>query len=434
MILKRGINFIEKYAKLERNVVSFDLNQNIKQCDLLIAGGSAVGLTLAIALKQAAPELKINIVDATPKEGAPTQNIQAFAITAASIRMLQQLQCWEHLKPHTQPIHSMIITDARTDDPIKPTFLTFEGDIAPNEPFATMVEKKELINVLKDRIKNLDIIFIENVRVVDFYQEDQHTTITLSNGEAWQTKLLIAADGARSKLREKAEIKTFSHSYKQTAIMCIIDHESPHHGQAIQHFLPAGPFALLPLKGDRSAIVWNEEHKTAQDLLKADAFIFETEIEKRIGYRLGKFSWNGQRQAFPLVLSLTRNCIKPRFVLIGDAAHTTHPIAGQGLNLGLHDSATLAEIIIETARLGLDIGSISALERYQSRRRFEIVRMTLSNDFLNQLFSNDILPLRMLRDIGLGIVNRMPKMKQYFIQEAAGITPNAPRLLRGLPL
>lgn len=419
---------------MERNVVPFDLNQNIKQCDLLIAGGSAVGLTLAVALKQAAPELKINIVDAAPKEGTPTKNIQAFAITAASIRMLQQLQCWKHIEPHAQPIHSMIITDARANDPVKPTFLTFEGDIAPNEPFAAMVENKELIDALKRRIKNLNITFIENVSVIDFYQEDQHTTITLSNGDIWQTKLLIAADGSRSKLREKAGIKNFSRPYKQTAITCIIEHEFPHHGQAIQHFLPAGPFAILPLKGNRSAIVWNEEHKTAQDYIKADAFIFETEIEKRIGNRLGKLSWDGQCQAFPLFLSLTRNCIKPRFVLIGDAAHTTHPIAGQGLNLGLRDSAALAEVIIDTARLGLDIGSIATLERYQSSRRFEIVRMTLSNDFLNTLFSNDILPLRMLRDIGLGIVNQMPRMKQYFIQEAAGITPNAPRLLRGLPL
>ncbi|QEE08202.1 ubiquinone biosynthesis hydroxylase [Bartonella kosoyi] len=405
-----------------------------KQCDLLIAGGAVVGLTLAIALKQTAPNLKIKIVDAAPQEDIPASNIRTIALAAASVRMLKQLQCWDSITPSAQPIHSMIITDTSTNDPVKPPLLTFEGDITPGEPFATMVEHRELINTLKKRVKDLNIPIIANTRVIDFHQDNQHTTVTLDNEELWQTKLLIAANGAHSTLRQKAGLKNFSHPYKQTAIICTVEHEKPHHGQAIQHFLPAGPFALLPLKGNRSAIVWNENHKTAQYYLKADAFIFATELERRIGHRLGKLSWNGERQAFPLNLSLTRQCIKPRFALVGDAAHTIHPIAGQGLNLGLRDSAALAEVIIETARLGLDIGSLTALERYQSWRRFEIVRMALSNDWLNKLFSNDNLFLRMLRDTGLGIVNQTPKIKKYFIQEAAGITPNAPRLLNGFPL
>ncbi|MBX4335888.1 ubiquinone biosynthesis hydroxylase [Bartonella raoultii] len=425
---------------MERSVVypipnkGITSNINIKQCDLLIAGGAAVGLTLAIALKQATPDLKVTIVDAASNEDLPPSNIRTLALAAASIRMLKQLQCWESIKSYAQPIHSMIITDACTDDPVKPTLLTFEGEITPNEPFAAMIEQRQLIAALKKRAKNLNISIIQNVRVVDFHTEEQQTIITLNNEEIWKTKLLIAADGAHSKLRKKAGLKNFFHPYKQTAIICTIEHEKPHNGQAIQHFLPAGPFALLPLKGNRSAIVWNEHHKQAQYYLKADSFIFETEIEKRIGHRLGKLSWNGERQAFPLSLSLTRECIKPRFALIGDAAHTIHPLAGQGLNLGLRDSAALAEVIIETARLGLDIGSLTALERYQSWRRFEVVRMALSNDWLNHLFSNDNFFLRMLRDAGLGLINQTPKMKQYFIQEASGLTPNAPRLLQGLPL
>ncbi|MET3559390.1 2-octaprenyl-6-methoxyphenol hydroxylase [Bartonella japonica] len=421
----------DKRIKSNKNTKS---HKSIRQCDILIAGGAAVGLTLAIALKQAAPDLKIKIVDDAPQEDIPTSNIRTIALSAASIRMFKQLQCWEYMHSHAQPIHSMIITDTRTNDPVRPTLLTFEGDVAPNEPFAAMVEQRTLIHVLKKRAEDLNITVITNTRVIDFHQEDQCTAVTLSNEKIWQTKLLIAADGIHSKLREKSGLKNFSHPYKQTAIICTVEHEKPHHGQAIQHFLPAGPFALLPLKGHRSAIVWNEHHKTAQYYLKADALIFETELEKRIGHRLGKLSWNGERQAFPLRLSLTRQCIKSRFALVGDAAHTIHPIAGQGLNLGLRDSAALAEVIIETARLGLDIGSLTTLERYQSWRRFEIVRMALSNDWLNQLFSNDNPLLRMLRDTGLGIVNQTPKMKKYFIQEASGLTPNAPRLLHGLPL
>ncbi|MET3589162.1 2-octaprenyl-6-methoxyphenol hydroxylase [Bartonella silvatica] len=413
---------------------STNSHKNIKQCDLLIAGGAVVGLTLAIALKQAAPELKVNIVDASPQHDTPAYNIRALALSAAAIRMFKQLQCWDPIVSHAQPIHTMTITDAYANDPVKPTLLTFEGDVTPNEPFAAMVEHRELISVLKKRAKDLDITVITNMRVVDFRQEEQHTTVTLSNDETWQTKLLIAADGARSKLRTKAGLRNFLQPYKQTAIICTIEHEKPHHGRAIQHFLPAGPFAILPLKGNRSAIVWNESHKTAQYYLKSDALIFETELEKRVGHRLGELSWNGERQAFPLNLSLTRQCIRSRFALIGDAAHTIHPIAGQGLNLGLRDSAALAEVIIETARLGLDIGSLTSLERYQSWRRFEIMRMALSNDWLNKLFSNDRFFLRILRGAGLGIVNQSPKMKKYFIQVASGLTPNAPRLLRGHPL
>ncbi|AGF75062.1 2-octaprenyl-6-methoxyphenyl hydroxylase [Bartonella australis AUST/NH1] len=414
--------------------MSSDACQDIKQCDILVAGGAAVGLTLAIALKQAAPELKINVVDAASPGSATAKNIRALAITAASIRMFKQLQCWEYIEPHAQPIHSIIITDAHTNDPVKPTFLTFEGDIAPDEPFAAMVENKELTDALKKRTKDLNVTFIENIRIVDFHQNVQHTTVFLSDKEIWQAKLLIAADGAHSELRKKANLKNFSHPYKQTAIICTIGHEKPHHGQAIQHFFPAGPFALLPLKGNQSAIVWNEKHQSAQHYLKANESIFEIEIKKRVGHQLGKISWNGERQAFPLSLSLARHCIKPRFALIGDAAHTIHPLAGQGLNLGLRDSAALAEIIIETARLGLDIGSTAALERYQSWRRSEVVCMAFTNHWLNQLFSNDISFLRMLRDIGLGLVDQVPKMKKYFIQEASGLTHNTPRLLRGLPL
>ncbi|ALE03179.1 ubiquinone biosynthesis hydroxylase [Bartonella ancashensis] len=411
-----------------------DIPKNIQHCDLLITGGAAVGLTLAIALKQAAPELQINIVEASPEYAPSSKDIQALSIAASSVRMFQQLQCWEQLIPYIQPIHSMVITDSRACDPFKQPFLTFEGDVTPNEPFAVMVEYNRLLDSLKKRTNDLKIPLINGVNVVDFHCEDQHTIVTLSNGEIWRTPLLIAADGAQSRLRKRANIRHFLRPYKQIAILCTVHHEKPHYGQAIQHFFPTGPFAILPLKGNQSSIVWSEDRKIAQNYLSIDAELFLMELEKRIGHHLGQLSWNGERRGFPLTLALTRQCISPRFALIGDAAHTIHPLAGQGLNLGLHDSAALAQIIIEATRLGLDIGSTTVLERYQSWRRFTVVRMALSNDWLNKLFSNDIFVVRTLRDIGLGLVNQMPKIKRYLIQEASGLTPNAPRLLQGHPL
>lgn len=419
---------------VKRNVLYSDLDQNVQQCDILIAGGGAVGLTLAIALKQFEPTFRIIIVDAAPQKKKPSHDIRALSLASASICMLKQLQCWEQIEPHTQPIHSIIITDARVDDLIKSTFLTFEEDASSKDPFAFIIENEAFICTLKTRAQDLNIPYIDDVRVIDFHQDNRYATVALSNNDIWKTKLLVAADGARSKLRERAGLKVFSHPYKQTAITCTINHEHPHHGQAIQHFFPTGPFACLPLKGNRSAIVWSEHDQTALEYLKAPHIILKTEIEKRVGRKFGKLTWNGKYRTFPLTLSLAHHYIKPRFALVGDSAHTIHPLAGQGLNLGLRDCAALAEVIIETARLGLDIGSLSTLETYQRWRRFEIVRMALSNDLLNRLFSNDLFLFRMLRDIGLGIVNQMPQMKKYLIREASGLTKNAPRLLRGLPL
>jgi 2-octaprenyl-6-methoxyphenol hydroxylase len=248
-------------------------------------------------------------------------------------------------------------------------------------------------------------------------------------------RLLVAADGARSSIRERAGIATHGWSYPQASIVTTVRHERDHNGRAEEHFLPAGPFAILPLKrddkGHRSSIVWTEDAKEAARIVALDDANFHAELERRFGLRLGDIEAVGPRRAFPLGLSVARAFIAERIALVGDAAHVIHPIAGQGLNMGLKDVAALAEVVVDAARLGLDPGSPVTLERYQRWRRFDTMAMGVATDGLNRLFSNRSDVLRLARDVGLGLVDRVPALKQLFIREAAGLVGEVPKLLRG---
>jgi 2-octaprenyl-6-methoxyphenol hydroxylase len=228
-----------------------------------------------------------------------------------------------------------------------------------------------------------------------------------------------------------AGIKVVKFDYGQSGIVVEVEHERPHEGRAEEHFMPGGPFAILPLKGNRSSLVWTERTAEADRLVASDPLIFETELERRFGHRLGEIRVATKPKAFPLGLTLARDFIKPRLALIGDAAHGIHPISGQGLNLGFRDVAALAETIVDAVRLGQDFGQIDVLERYQAWRRFDTVRTGMTTDVLNRLFSNDVGPIRLIRDVGLGLVDRMPRLKDFFMREASGIVPGAPKLLRG---
>jgi 2-octaprenyl-6-methoxyphenol hydroxylase len=256
-------------------------------------------------------------------------------------------------------------------------------------------------------------------------------SVSLADGGRIKARLLVAADGARSRLRELAGIAFYGWTYDQSAIVGSIRHDRPHEGRAVEHFLPSGPFALLPLKGNRSSIVWTERKEDAARILRRDAETQAQMIEKRFGRELGAISLEGPLHALPLSLGLARSFIGDRLALLGDAAHVIHPIAGQGLNLGLKDAAALAEAIVDQLRLGLDPGAPEALEAYQQSRRFDTAQMAVTTDVLNRLFSNDMGPLRMLRDIGLGMVNRLPRLKEMFIGQAAGTGTRMPRLMRG---
>jgi 2-octaprenyl-6-methoxyphenol hydroxylase len=253
----------------------------------------------------------------------------------------------------------------------------------------------------------------------------------LAGGAAISAPLLIAADGKRSPARERARIKCIAWSYPQIGIVTTVAHTKPHAGRAVQHFLPAGPFAILPLKGERSSIVWTEDKAAGTAIMALDEMGFTAELSRRFGPLLGDVSLAGPRQSFPLDFQIARSFVADRLVLAGDAAHAVHPLAGQGLNIGFRDAAALIEVVVDGARLGLDIGSPVLLERYERWRRFDSALSATAMDGLNRLFSNDSVPLRALRDFGLGVVDQLPWLKRALVQEAAGLGGTVPRLLKG---
>ncbi len=399
--------------------------------DMLVVGGGYVGLSVAVAVKQAAPHLSVAVVEAAP-EHVWKKDMRASAIIAAATKMLEIFGIWDEIAPEAQPINRMIVTDSKMSDPVRPIFLTFDGDVADNTPFAHMIPNVAMVGALRGACERLGIEIRHGLSATGLKTGDTDIEVSLSDGSALQSRLLVACDGVRSRLRDFAGIKTVTWDYGQSGIVTTVEHERPHNGCAEEHFLPSGPFAILPLRNNRSSLVWTERTNDANRLVAADDLVFEEELERRFGHKLGALKVVGDKRAFPLGLTLARSFVAPRFALAGDAAHGIHPISGQGLNLGFKDVAALAETIVEADRLGLDIGAINILERYQSWRRFDTFRMGVTTDVLNRLFSNDAAPIRIARDFGLGIVDRLPGLKSFFIGQAAGTTAkDNPRLLAG---
>ena len=258
--------------------------------------------------------------------------------------------------------------------------------------------------------------------------------LDLADGQQITARLVVAADGRDSPLRDAAGIDAVRWRYPQTGIVCAVEHELPHHGIAQEHFLPAGPFAILPMTRNRSSIVWTERNDLAPDILRLDDDAFTAELTERFGGFLGKLDINPTRWSYPLSVVHSKRYIAPRLALAGDAAHAIHPIAGQGFNIGLRDVAALAEVIVDTLRLGLDPGAMTALERYERWRKPDNMMMIGVTDVLNRLFSNDITPVRLARDIGLAAVDRATPLKKIFMRHAMGLVGDLPRLTRGEPL
>jgi 2-octaprenyl-6-methoxyphenol hydroxylase len=400
---------------------------------VLIAGGGFAGLTLAIALKQAlGSSFAVTVAD--PALGRSHDGDErASAIVAAARRLFEAIGVWDSVAGEAQPILDMVVTDSRLNDATRPAFLSFGGDIEPGEPFAHMIENQHLVAALEAKARDCGVMLLAGAvkQVVPPAASAGQIAATLSDSRSIAARLLVAADGARSTIRQAAGIATHGWTYGQSAIVINVAHERDHNGRAEEHFLPAGPFAILPLKGRRSSIVWTEHTPEAERIVALPDEEFHAELEQRFKLHLGELKVIGTRRVHPLGFFVARSFIAERIALVGDAAHVIHPIAGQGLNMGLKDVAALAEVIVDAARLGLDPGTQNVLEQYQRWRRFDTMAMGFATDGLNRLFSNRSDVLRLARDVGLGMVERLPGLKRLFIREAAGLVGDVPKLLRG---
>jgi len=401
-----------------------------QRADLVVGGAGFAGLALAIALRQGLGDtFSVTVVDPGLAH-ATSKDPRASAIAAAARRLFEAIEVWDAVAADAQPILDMVVTDSKLDDVVRPAFLTFGGEVEEGEPFAHMVENRNLVDALVTKARKLGVD-LRAGSVARFDNIGNAINVALADGEIISARLLVGADGARSQIREHAGIASHGWNYDQSAIVTTVAHERDHNGRAEEHFLPAGPFAILPLTGKRCSIVWTETTREAERIIALPDDQFHAELEKRFGLQLGDITVAGSRRAFPLGLFTARQFIAERLALIGDAAHIIHPIAGQGLNMGLRDVAALAEAIADAARLGLDIGAPDVLKRYQRWRRFDTMTMGVATDGLNRLFSNHSDVLRLARDVGLGLVERMPALKRMFIREAAGFTGEVPKLLKG---
>jgi 2-octaprenyl-6-methoxyphenol hydroxylase len=403
--------------------------------EVVVAGGGMVGLTLGLALAQAG--VATVVVDGLdPRLAAEAKfdgRVSSFA--PASRRMLEALGLWQHLEALAEPIMDIVVGDGSVRDGASPALLHFDSRDAGDGPLAYMIENRHFRIALQRAIESAGSLrLIAPQKVLCATVERARIDVALSDGRSVRAALCIAADGRDSPLREAAGIKTIGWSYAQTGIVAAIAHERPHGGTAYELFLPSGPFAILPMTGRRSSIVWSERADLAPAFLALDEAAFAGEVAQRFGDQWGALKLDGSRWSYPLSMHLALSYVAPRFALAGDAAHGVHPIAGQGLNLGLRDAAALAEVVIDARRLGLDIGSRAVLERYQAWRRFDNALFTASFDALNRLFSNDIAPIAAARRFGLDVVDSIALLKRFFMRQAGGETGAAPKLMRGVAI
>ena len=400
--------------------------------DIVIAGGGASGLALAAAVKQAMGEgASIAVVDPAPSTAASGAPLRTVAIAEGPRRLLEHVGAWEAIEPRAQPILSMAIMDGDVSDAVRLPHLNFATK--DRGPLAHMAFNDDAVGALSALCDRLGVQRVMG-SVVHWAPGKRTAELGLSDGRALRARLVVAADGARSKLRTLADIATVGWDYDQAGIVATVEHERDHEGRAEQHFLPAGPFATLPLPGRRSSIVWNERRADARALLALDSEDLTRQLEYRFTPKLGGIRLASRVEAFPFRFQIARRFAAGRLALVGDAAHVVHPVAGQGLNLGLRDVAALAEAIVGEMRLGLDPGAPRPLAAYERQRRFDVAASGLGLDALNRLFSNDVTPLRFVRDLGLRLVERAPILKDLLIAEAGGARRGAPKLLRGLAL
>ena len=395
--------------------------------DVLIVGGGLVGGPLAVALADAGLTVVVADAEDPATAVAPAFDGRASALGLAQQRVLAAIGLWPAVEPLAAEIR-----EVRVADGVSPLFLHYDHRLLGDQPLGWIVENRALRQAVLARMRSHPLIRLAAPsRPRRLERGAGAVQAILSTGETVSAALAVAADGRASPTRAGAGIGITGWTYRQSAIVCTVGHERPHGNVAQEHFLPSGPFAILPLPGRRSSVVWTERQEVVPAIMAEDDEAFLAELGDRFGGFLGAITLEGPRFAYPLALQFAHAYRGHRLVLVGDAAHGMHPVAGQGMNMGLRDVAALAEVLVEAKRLGLDLGAADVLERYARWRRFDNILMLAVTDGLVRLFSNDLPPLRLARDLGLAAVNRLDPVKRFFMRHAMGLVGDLPRLMRG---
>lgn len=402
-------------------------NSPILEPDILISGAGVVGMTLGYALAQNG--INVVIIDTLDIKASLNDDFdgRSYAISYAPYVMLKTIGLWDKIGKHAQAINEIHVTDGQS-----PVFLHFDQQELGDGPLGQMVEVRHIRSGLYSAIKNhKNISLLAPDSIISTENFPGHVMVQLKSGKSVKAPLLIGAEGRRSSLREQNNIKVHIWDYNQTGIVTTVEHQLDHQGIAHEKFFAQGPFAILPLKGNRSSIVWCEPPEKAKTIMALSERAFNAELSKKFGSFLGDVKSLGQRWAYPLTMQLADDYIGERFCLIGDAVHGIHPIAGQGFNLGLRDIAALSEVLVDAHRLGADLGSELVLERYVRWRRTDNNVLALGMDGLTRLFSNDNMLITTARRMGLAMIEELPDVKKFFMSHARGTVGNLPKLLKG---
>ena len=400
-------------------------------CDIAIVGGGLNGPALALAAAQVG--LRVIVLDATshkPRKNAEFDG-RAYALALASKRLLAAVGVWENVAQDAEPMLNIRVSDGHAGVGASPFFMDFDHAELEEGPMGYMVEDRHLRYALQAAMQTSPLIeYRLATRVTGQSTGPEGVTLSLANNQKITTRLLVGADGRQSGTAARAGITYTGWQYGQTALVCAVEHDRPHGGVAHQFFMPAGPMAVLPLSARRSTVVWSEKTDSAAVIKTLDDAAFLDVLRPRFGDFLGDIALTGGRFSYPLGMMIAKNYIAPNVALIGDAAHGVHPIAGQGLNAGLRDVAALIQVLSEAKQRGEDFASQPVLARYQLWRRFDATALAVATDGFNRLFSNDNPILRLGRDLGMGMLNAMPKVRRGILREAAGLTGDLPDLMR----